>query len=147
MVTLLTVPLLELPLLELPLLESLLEPEFEDEPVLVPDVVVDVVVAGDELDATVLADERLASAGSCPDTSTIVIKSQEATNSATAPLMMRRRIIRVRLTRAALIAWPRARASCGSLSVIVVYLVVGHRRGMKHVGSFDPAHLSRVRND
>ena len=126
MVTLLTVPLLELPLLELLLLESLL---LEPEPVLVPDVVVDVVVAGDELDATVLADERLASAGSCPDTSTIVIKSHEATNSATAPLMMRRRIMRVRLSRAALIAWPRARASCGLLSVMVMYLVVGHRKG------------------
>jgi hypothetical protein len=126
-VTLLTVPLPELPLLELLLLESLLE--FEDEPVLVPDVVVDVVVAGDELEATVLADELLASAGSCPDTSTIVIKSHEATNNATAPLMMRRRIMRVRLTRAALIAWPRARASCGLSSVMVRYLVVGHRRG------------------
>jgi hypothetical protein len=91
--------------------------------------VVDVVVAGDELDATVLADDCLASAGSCPDTSTIVIKSHEATNSATAPLMMRRRIIRVRLSRAALTAWPRARASCGLLSVMVMYLVVGHRRG------------------
>ncbi len=130
MVTLLTVPLLELPLLELLLLESV----FEDEPVLVPDVVVDVVVAGDELDATVLADDCLASAGSCPDTSTIVIKSHEATNSATAPLMMRRRIMRVRLSRAALIAWPRARASCGLSSVMVMYLVVGHRRGMKPGG-------------
>ena len=131
MVTLLTVPLLELPLLELLLLELLLLESLllEDEPVLVPDVVVDVVVAGDELDATVLADDCLASAGSCPDTSTIVIKSHEATNSATAPLMMRRRIMRVRLSRAALIAWPRARASCGLLSVMVMYLVVGHRRG------------------
>ena len=112
-----------------PIVPVLLEPVFEDEPVLEPDVVVDVVVAGDELDATVLADDCLASAGSCPDTSTIVIKSHEATNSATAPLMMRRRIIRVRLSRAALIAWPRARASCGLSSVIVMYLVVGHRRG------------------
>ena len=96
-------------------------------PEVVPEVVPEpVVVAG--VDATVLADERLASAGSCPDTSTIVIRSHEATNSATAPLMMRRRIMRVRVSRAARNAWPRARASCGLSSVMVRYLVVGHRR-------------------
>jgi hypothetical protein len=119
-VTLLTVPLPEFPL------------EFEEESDVcelddVPESVLElVVVAG--VDPTVVAEDFLASAGSCPDTSTIVINSHEATNSATAPLMMRRRIMLVRLRRAARIAWPRARASCRLLSFMVRDLVVGHRR-------------------
>jgi hypothetical protein len=107
-VTLLTVPLLEL---ELELVDWVLELEAEPvfaDPLSTPELVL---VAGVELDAAVLADERLASAGSCPDTSTIVISRNEATNSATAPLMMRRRIRLARLSRALLRAAPRARAS------------------------------------
>jgi hypothetical protein len=99
-VTLLTVPLLEFPL-ELELELALVEPvdcELESD---------DVPVLG-ELDATVVADDFLASAGSCPDTSTTVISSQVATNSATAPPMMRRRSIRARARRASRIARPRA---------------------------------------
>jgi len=103
-VTLLTVPLPELPLeLEVELDEPV-ELELEPEPELEPD---EELVLG-ELDATVLADDCLASAGSCPDTSTIVIRSHAATNSATAPPMMRRRIIRARARRASRIARPRA---------------------------------------
>ncbi len=146
MVTLLTVPLPELPLE--------FDPEFEsdeDEP-LVCELVVEVVavsdpelvvVAGVELDATVAADERFASAGSFPDTSTIVISSHEATNSATAPATIRRRIIRARASRTLLIAAPRARASWASLSVMVMYLAVGNQTG-EGGRSFDPARSSRV---
>jgi hypothetical protein len=102
-VTLLTVPLPELPLdPELVELESDEEPAVEVESE--PD---DELVLG-ELDATVLADDCLASAGSCPETSTTVIRSHAATNSATAPPMMRRRIIRARASRASRIARPRA---------------------------------------
>jgi hypothetical protein len=78
-----------------------------------------VVVDGVVDDATVLADDCLASAGSCPDTSTTAISSHAATNSATAPPTMRRRIMLARLRRASLIAWPRARAASWSLSVMV----------------------------
>jgi hypothetical protein len=129
-VTLLTLPPPVFPLeLELesddePVLCELVEDDVpESDPEVVPELVV---VAG--VDATVVAEDCFASAGSCPDTSTIVISSHEATNSATAPLMMRRRIMLVRLRRAARIAWPRARASCRSLSFMVRYLVVGPRR-------------------
>jgi hypothetical protein len=93
-------------------------------------VVVVVVVAGVELDATVLADEPLAaSAGSWPDTSTIEISSHAATNSATDPVTIRRRMMRARASRAVLIAWARARASCALLSVMVKYLGVGSSVG------------------
>jgi hypothetical protein len=141
-------------LLTVPLLALLLELEFDDEPVVCelvdddvpvsePELVLElVVVAG--VDATVVADEALAaSAGSWPDTSTIVISSHAATNSATDPPMMRRRIMRTRPSRAALIAWPRARASCGLLLFMVRYLVVGHGRS-EAVGSFEPPHLTDV---
>jgi hypothetical protein len=105
-------------------------PETDVDPVPEPELALEVVsVDGVELDATVAAVERLASAGSFPDTSAIVISSHEATNSATAPPMMRRRIVAARLSRAARIAAPRARASCALLSVMVMYLVVGHRTG------------------
>jgi hypothetical protein len=125
-VTLLTVPLPELPL-ELELSEPLdWELELDVDPVSDPELVV---VAGDELDATVAADELLASAGSCPDTSTIVISSHDATNSATDPATIRRRIMRARASRAPLIAWPRARAASALLSVMVRYLVVVCRAG------------------
>jgi hypothetical protein len=121
-VTLLTVPVPELPLV----VEVVAVSDPEVVAVSDPEVVV---VAGAEFDATVDADERLASAGSCPDTSTIVISSHDATNSATAPPTIRRRIIRARASRALLIAWPRARAAGALLSVMVKYLVVGHRTG------------------
>jgi hypothetical protein len=89
-VTLLTDPLPEFPL------ELELELELDEELVL------------GELDATVLADDCLARAGSCPDTSTTVIRSHAAMNSATAPPMILRRIIRARARRASRIARPRA---------------------------------------
>jgi hypothetical protein len=110
-VTPLTDALPELPL-ELELVEpldcELVVAALPSDPELVLELVM---VAGDELDATVAADERLASAGSCPDTSTIVMSSHDATNSATAPPMTRRRITRTRARRAFLIATPRARAA------------------------------------
>jgi hypothetical protein len=110
-VTLLTLLLLELD----PELEPVLEPVEPVEPVLV----LVVIVLG--VDATVVADDAvevlLASAGSCPETSTIVIISQAATNSATAPEITRRRILRVRAARSLRSAWPRARAA-SLLSVI-----------------------------
>jgi hypothetical protein len=103
-----------------------------------------VFVAAVELDATVAADERFASAGSCPDTSTIVIISHEATNSATAPPMMRRRIMLARLSRALLIATLRARASSALLSVIGQVPRCRSSAWMKRVRSLDFAHRSRV---
>lgn len=106
--TLLTDPLPELP----DAAELEFEPEFELElesdelpdVVLVPDPELVVVVDGVEDDVTVLADDFLASAGSCPDTSTTAISSHAATNSATDPLTMRRRIVLARLSRAFRIA-------------------------------------------
>jgi hypothetical protein len=124
-VTLLTDPLPELPF------ELELDPESElvEEP-LVCELVTDVVVVPDpELDATVAAALWLARAGSWPDKSTIVISSQAATNSATAPPTIRRRIVRARLTRVSRMAAPRARAASALVSVIVKYLVVGRRIG------------------
>jgi hypothetical protein len=101
---------------------------------LVPKLLVVVVVVGVDavvvlgVDATVLTDEvveaRLASAGSCPETSTIVIISQAATNRATAPEMMLRRILRARAARSLRSAWPRARAAAWLESVMVVHLVI-----------------------
>src|ERR1700761_5846829 len=67
-------------------------------------------VVVDGVEATVVAAELLASAGSWPDASTIVISSQ--------PAMVRRRIERARAIRICLTAWPRARAAVGSLSVM-----------------------------
>jgi hypothetical protein len=127
-----------------------LEDEDEDALVvcgLVVDVVVvvapalDVVDAG--LDAAAVVDACLASAGSLPETSTIVIRSQLATNSASAPPMIRRRIVRIRASRADLSAWPRARAAPGwLLSVMVENLVVGvrasKRRDQLRVGPYQP---------
>jgi hypothetical protein len=103
-----------------------LEPEPEDDdvdPLLCElDVLPDELVVG--LDATVVADDDVladvffASAGSWPETSTSVIISQAATNSATDPAMIRRRMVRARATRAVLSACPRARASARLLSVM-----------------------------
>jgi hypothetical protein len=93
-----------------------LEPELELEPepelpalvvvvvsVLGAVAVVVVVVSVLGVEATVVPDEPavvlLASAGSCPETSTSVIISQAATNSATAPEITRRRILRARAAR------------------------------------------------
>jgi hypothetical protein len=107
-VTLLAVPPLDVPL-EVPLDVSL-------------DVALDVSLDEVELDvvgvdATVVADDEdfLARAGSCPDTSTIAISNQAATNSATDPATIRRRMVRARATRALLSACPRARAAAASL--------------------------------
>jgi hypothetical protein len=81
--------------------------------------VVVVLVAG--VDATVGAEDAvdalLASAGSWPDTSTIVIISHAAMNSASAAEITRRRILRARAARSARSAWPRVRPA-SLLSVI-----------------------------
>jgi hypothetical protein len=123
-VTLLT----PLPLEPDPELEPEVELELESEP-LEPEPLVVVVVLGVDatvvvvlgVDATVVADDAVevlrASAGSCPETSTIAIINQVATNSATAPEITRRRILRVRAARSLRSAWPRARAA-SLLSVI-----------------------------
>ncbi len=99
---------------DVPVLERLVDPELP------------VVTVG--LDATVVADAVVdvppASAGSWPETRTSVIISQAATNSATAPAMTRRRIVRARAVRAFRSAFARARAAAAALvSVMVVYLV------------------------
>jgi hypothetical protein len=110
-VTLETVPAPELPLEDAP---EELAPELVDVPELVDEALV-VLVAG--VEATVVAEERLASAGSWPETSTSVISSQLATNSAAAPPMIRRRIERARASLLSLSACPRERAA-GSMSVM-----------------------------
>jgi hypothetical protein len=114
-VTLLTEPPLEVSLE----LEDDVEPEedCDDCDVVAPDVVVVV----DGVEATVVpvdvaAEAFLARAGSCPEASTSVISSQAATNSATDPATIRRRIERARATRALLSACPRARASARLMS-------------------------------
>ncbi|HEV3388015.1 MAG TPA: hypothetical protein VG057_03335 [Solirubrobacteraceae bacterium] len=140
--TLLTDPLPELP----DAAELEFEPEFELElesdelpdVVLVPDPELVVVVDGVEDDVTVLADDFLASAGSCPDTSTTAISSHAATNSATDPLTMRRRIVLARLSRAFRIAWPRARAASVSLSLMVTSTSLSNHRGSLSVASAPP---------
>jgi len=110
-----------------------------------------VVVAGD--DATVVVDELLpddflASAGSCPETSTSVIISQAATNSATEPAMIRRRIVRARATRALRSACPRARAPPPSLISVMSCTSWSVAYGeSKRANSFGPARISRVRDD
>lgn len=122
MVTLLTPLLLEFePELESELVPEPVEPEPVDPEPVDPEpvepellvVVVVVVVLG--VEATVVAEDPVevlrASAGSCPETSTIVIISQAATNSATAPEITRRRILLARAARSARSAWPRARAA------------------------------------
>jgi hypothetical protein len=58
--------------------------------------------------------------------------------------MIRRRIVRARTIRFWRMAAPRALAASALVSVMVKYLVVGQRTGVKRVGSFVPAHLSRV---
>jgi hypothetical protein len=82
-------------------------------------VVVAVVVAG--VEATVVAADEVdalrANAGSWPETSMIVIISQVATNSATAPVITRWRILRARAARSARSACPRARPA--SLSSVI----------------------------
>jgi hypothetical protein len=113
-----------------PLPELELELEFELDPaepellvVVVGVVVVVVVVLAVVLgvEATVVAEDPVdalrASAGSCPETRTTAIISHAATNSATAPEITRRRILRARAARSPRSAWPRARAA-SLLSVI-----------------------------
>jgi hypothetical protein len=77
-------------------------------------VVVEVAVVADED----VAADFLARAGSCPETSTIAISSQAATNSATDPATIRRRMVRTRASRALLSACPRARAASALVSVM-----------------------------
>jgi hypothetical protein len=136
-VTLLT-PLLEPPFCELDDVSLELEDvllEVEDVPALV-------------VAAVVLADDFLASAGSWPETSTIVISSQLATNRARAPAMMRRRSARARASRVCLIAWPRARAAAGSLSAIGVAPRSRDRETRRTCPvSFDVARSSSVSED
>jgi hypothetical protein len=121
-----------------------LDPLFEDEDVSLELEVVDVpeLVVVDGVEATVVIEEFLASAGSCPETSTIVISSQLATNRARAPAMMRRRRARARASRVCLIAWPRARAAARSVSVIGLSSRSKGESNMPH--SFDPARSKRV---
>jgi hypothetical protein len=107
----LAVPVPSLPLLVVaPLLVALVAP-------LVPSVAVAVAtgVALDVLDVL-----RAASAGSWPETSMIVIKSQVATNIESAPAITRRRIIRVLISRASRSALPRARAPSGGMELMWV---------------------------
>jgi hypothetical protein len=104
-----------------PLLWTLLRPDEPVEPLEPELLVVAVVVVGFE--ATAVPDDPvevwLASAGSCPETSTTAIISQAATNSAIAAETTRRRMVRARATRALRSACPRARAAAASLSVMV----------------------------
>jgi hypothetical protein len=129
-VTLLADPPLELPL----------EPSLEDsEELPLAEVAVLEEVAGVALDATVVADERLASAGSWPDTSTSVIISHAATNSASDPAIRRRRIVLARAVRALRSACPRARAAA-RVSVVIscTSFSVGVRRRSVRTASAPP---------
>jgi hypothetical protein len=96
--------------------------------------------------AAVVAVDVLASAGSCPETSTIVISSQVATNSATEPPMIRRRIIRARAARDARIARARARALSALVSVMVEEPRCRSGSGSSK-GSFDPVRITGVSED
>jgi hypothetical protein len=82
-----------------------LEPDPELEPVPEPELAA--------LALEVVAAALRARAGSWPVASTTAISNHAATNSATDPLMIRRRIERTRLARAALIAFARACLALG----------------------------------
>jgi hypothetical protein len=86
-------------------------PSLEPVPELEPVLELELVVLALEVVATVLR----ARAGSWPVTSTTAISNHAATNSATDPLMIRRRIERTRVARAALIVFARARLALGEL--------------------------------
>ena len=108
-----------------------------------------VVVAGVDaiaVDDGLLPDDFLASAGSWPETSTSVIMIQAATNSATEPATMRRRIERARATRALRSACPRARASSWLNSVMSCPSWSVAYGESKRWHSFGPACISRVRD-
>jgi hypothetical protein len=115
-VTLLTEPLFEVPLDD--------DDVSLDCELVVPVVVASVVVVVAGVEATVVAEDEevaedfLARAGSCPEMSVIAINSQAATNSATDPATIRRRMLRARATRALRSACPRARAASAFLSVM-----------------------------
>jgi hypothetical protein len=96
-----------------------------------------------ELEATVDAVD-LDSAGSCPVTITMVISSQVATNSASEPATMRRRIIRTRPRRACLSACARARGTSAFMSVMVFSASRWIEVKEEAVGSFDPARIKGV---
>jgi hypothetical protein len=103
----------------------LLEPAFvEDDELVVVTAGVDATVVPDD---DVVPEDLLASAGSWPETSTIVISSQAATNSATEPATIRRRMLRARATRAFRSACPRARAAAPSWVSLMSCTSIGRR--------------------
>jgi hypothetical protein len=140
---------------EVPLVWSLAEPVDPLDPVDPPELVdpldPEPVVVAVWSEATVVPDDAvevwLASAGSWPETRTIAIISQAATNSATAPEITRRRIVRTRAARALRSACPRARASVASLSVMYRCTSCLGGGGSKRVISFVAPRISRVRPD
>jgi hypothetical protein len=84
-------------------------------------VVVVVVVVDPELAATAAVDDVCAaSAGSWPEMRTRAIISHAATNTATAPEITRRRILRTRAARASRAACPREERGSWLLGFIVV---------------------------
>jgi hypothetical protein len=126
-----------------------------DVPVDVPlDVPVEVPLDVAGVDATVVAEDEevadeafLARAGSCPDTSTIAISSHAATNNATDPATIRRRMVRARAARALLSASPRARAAAALVSLMSCTSFCRSDSGVEASrGSFRAAHISRVRD-
>jgi hypothetical protein len=110
-----------------------------------------VVVVALGVDATVATDDVVealrASAGSCPETSTIAIISHAATNSATEAEITRRRIVRARAVRASRSACPRARAAAASLSVMGSGTSRSNEGELKRVISFASPRISDVRQD
>jgi hypothetical protein len=82
--------------------------------------------------------------GSCPLTSTTVISSQAATNSASEPAMIRRRIERTRPRRACLIACARARGASELMSVMVFGALAMNRCQGGAVRSFLVARIKGV---
>jgi hypothetical protein len=139
-VTALVVPELAVPIPSLPLLDVAppLVPLVVALPLLSPlavalRVVVDVIAA--------LGVLRAASAGSWPETSTIVIQSHVATNIESAPAITRRRIIRVLIARASRTALGRARAPSGRLGVISVPRGFIDRIGLHSIGRVSINHV------
>jgi hypothetical protein len=122
----------------------------DDEALLWTPVAPELVVVAVGLEATVVpveaVDVWLASAGSRPETSTIAIISQAATNSAIAAEITRRRIVRERARRALRSSCPRARAAAASFSVMGSCTSCSVEGESKRAISFGPRPISRVRN-